>query len=71
MKYKVLNISKNYGNLKVLDNISIDFPENKTTCILGPSGCGKTTLLNIIGGILQEDSGEIIGFKDESISFVF
>jgi len=55
----------------VLDNISIDFPKDKTTCILGPSGCGKSTLLNIIAGILDPDSGDVVGFKDESISFVF
>ncbi len=68
--YQVKNINKNYNELKVLEDISIDFPKNKTTCILGPSGCGKTTLLNIIAGITNEDSGEIFGFK-EDISFVF
>lgn len=68
--YQVKNINKNYNELKVLEDISIDFPKNKTTCILGPSGCGKTTLLNIIAGITTEDSGEILGFQ-EDISFVF
>ncbi|MGN9163799.1 ABC transporter ATP-binding protein [Tissierellaceae bacterium HCP3S3_D8] len=67
---QVKNISKYYGDLKVLEDISITFPKNKTTCILGPSGCGKTTLLNIISGIAEMDSGQIIGFKDD-ISFVF
>ncbi len=71
MKYRVSNICKSYGDLKVLNNVTIDFPENKTTCILGPSGCGKSTLLNIIAGILDKDSGEIMGFGDETISFVF
>jgi len=71
VKYRVSNICKSYGDLKVLDNISIDFPENKTTCIMGPSGCGKSTLLNIIAGILDMDSGEVEGFNDETISFVF
>lgn len=68
--YQIKNITKYYNDLKVLEDISIDFHENKTTCILGPSGCGKTTLLNIISKIINEDSGEIIGF-DEDISFVF
>ncbi|CCQ93531.1 Nitrate ABC transporter [[Clostridium] ultunense Esp] len=71
MKYKVKNITKCYGDLKVLEGITIDFDPNRTTCILGPSGCGKTTLLNIIGGITEKDSGEIIGFQDEDMSFVF
>lgn len=68
--YQIKNITKYYNDLKVLEDISIDFHKNKTTCILGPSGCGKTTLLNIISKIINEDSGEIIGF-DEDISFVF
>jgi NitT/TauT family transport system ATP-binding protein len=68
--YEVKNIIKSYNDLKVLEDISIDFPKNKTTCILGHSGCGKTTLLNILSGITKQDSGEIIGFK-EDISFVF
>lgn len=68
--YQIKNITKYYNDLKVLEDISIDFHKNKTTCILGPSGCGKTTLLNIISKIINEDSGEIIGF-DQDISFVF
>ncbi len=71
MNYQVKNITKYYNELRVLEDISIDFGENKTTCILGPSGCGKTTLLNIISGILDKDSGEIMGFEGENISFVF
>lgn len=55
----------------VLDDLSIDFPEHKTTCILGPSGCGKTTLLNIIAGIIDSDRGVVIGFDNKDISFVF
>lgn len=71
MKYEVKNIVKEYGNLEVLDRVSIKFEENKITCILGPSGCGKTTLVNIIGGLLEKDSGDVIGFENEDISFVF
>ncbi|OLS01890.1 ABC transporter ATP-binding protein [Tissierella creatinophila] len=71
MKYGVKNINKSYKDLKILDNISIDFEEYKTTCILGESGVGKTTLLNIIAGITDKDTGDIIGFGDEVSSFVF
>lgn len=67
----VKNICKSFGDLKVLDNISIDFLENKVTCILGPSGCGKTTLLNILSSIIEPDSGIVQGFQDKSISYVF
>ncbi|MGJ0847662.1 NitT/TauT family transport system ATP-binding protein [Tissierella praeacuta DSM 18095] len=68
--YQIKDINKKFNELKVLEDITIDFPKNKTTCILGPSGCGKTTLLNIIAGIIKKDSGEIIGFNKD-ISFVF
>jgi NitT/TauT family transport system ATP-binding protein len=71
LKYGVKNLCKNYDSLKVLDNLNIEFKEGAVTCILGPSGCGKTTLLNILSGALGFDSGEIVGFKHESISYVF
>jgi len=71
LRFEVRNISKSYGNLLVLDDITIEFPENETTCILGPSGCGKTTLLNIIAGIIDKDRGEIVGFTENDMSFVF
>ncbi len=71
MKYQVKNIKKSYGNVNILEDISIDFDEYTTTCIIGESGVGKTTLLNIIAGITDKDSGEIVGFRDKDISFIF
>lgn len=71
MEYAVKNIYKSFGPLKVLDDISITFPKNKTTCILGPSGCGKTTLLKIMAGIIEKDAGEVLGIHKQDISFVF
>lgn len=71
MLYEVKDIVKNYGELEVLDEVSMKFEMNKITCILGPSGCGKTTLANIIGGLLEKDSGQVVGFQGEDISFVF
>ena len=53
------NISKNYGDVEALKNMSLDFPRGQLTSLLGPSGCGKTTLLKIIAGLLTPDSGEI------------
>ena len=58
------NIKKDYqsGNEKVkaLKGININFRENEFVSILGQSGCGKTTLLNIIGGLDQYTSGDLI-----------
>jgi NitT/TauT family transport system ATP-binding protein len=53
------NISKNYGEVEALKNLSLEFPRGQLTSLLGPSGCGKTTLLKIIAGLLQPDSGEV------------
>ncbi|WP_409228205.1 ABC transporter ATP-binding protein [Gudongella sp. SC589] len=69
--YRIENITKKFNDLLVLEDISIDFVQGGTTCILGPSGCGKTTLLNIISDIEKPDSGQVIGFKDSVLSFVF
>jgi NitT/TauT family transport system ATP-binding protein len=53
------NISKTYGEVEALRNLSLEFPRGQLTSLLGPSGCGKTTLLKIIAGLLAPDSGEI------------
>lgn len=58
------NIFKDYyvdkKPLKVLKDINLDFPKEQFVTILGPSGCGKTTLLNLIGGLDQYTSGDLI-----------
>ena len=58
------NVKKTYvtGDLKVeaLKGINLSFRANEFVAILGPSGCGKTTLLNIIGGLDQYTSGDLI-----------
>jgi NitT/TauT family transport system ATP-binding protein len=55
----VKNVSKNYGDVQALKNLSLDFPRGELTSLLGPSGCGKTTLLKIIAGLIQPTAGEI------------
>ncbi len=55
----VRNVSKNYGDVEALKNLSLEFPRGQLTSLLGPSGCGKTTLLKIIAGLLDPTSGEI------------
>lgn len=55
----VRNVSKNYGPVEALKNLSLEFPRGELTSLLGPSGCGKTTLLKIIAGLLKPTAGEI------------
>lgn len=56
----VKNISKSFGTLKVLDEVSIDVGKNELVALLGESGSGKSTLLRIIAGFEQADNGEVI-----------
>lgn len=42
-----------------IENLNLNIPDRKTTVILGPNGCGKTTLLRIIAGLEEQDSGEV------------
>lgn len=87
---KLKQISKDYqaGDAVVhaLKNVSIRFRRHEFVAVLGPSGCGKTTLLNIIGGLDQYTSGDLIisgrstrdfsardwdTYRNHSIGFVF
>jgi len=71
MRYGLDKIDKSFDSLRVLDKFSLEFPSSKVTAVLGPSGCGKTTLLNIISGLMPPDTGELIGFNNALVSYVF
>lgn len=57
---KLENIKKSYDDTTVLDGINLEIQDGEIVSILGPSGCGKTTLLNLILGITDIDSGKIL-----------
>lgn len=57
---QIQNLKKSYGGVEVLKDISLTIEDEEIISILGPSGCGKTTLLNLILGIVEPDSGKII-----------
>ena len=56
---KVNNLSKSFGNVKAIQEISFEATEGKVLSLLGPSGCGKTTTLRCIAGFENPDAGEI------------
>lgn len=53
------NISVSFHGESVLNHISLDIKDKEFVTLLGPSGCGKTTILRVIAGFLQPDSGEV------------
>ena len=56
----VSKISKSFGSFQALKEASFSVNEGELVCILGPSGCGKTTLLRVIAGLEEQNSGEIV-----------
>tara|TARA_B100000965_G_scaffold86260_1_gene69823 strand:+ start:2435 stop:3073 length:639 start_codon:yes stop_codon:yes gene_type:complete len=59
MILQVKNISKSFGKLKVLDNVSFEVSEGEYLALIGKNGAGKTTLLNLLLGLSYPDSGSI------------
>lgn len=57
---EIINVSKSYGDKKVLDDISISVPRQSIYGLLGHNGAGKTTLIRIINQITMPDSGQIL-----------
>ncbi len=72
---EIQNVTKSYGPLTVLHNVSLTIPEGEIMAIVGPSGAGKTTLLQIAGSLDRPDSGrvmfdgiDIFSLKDKKLS---
>jgi polar amino acid transport system ATP-binding protein len=67
---EIRHVSKRFGTVTVLDDITLDVPEGSATAIIGPSGSGKTTLIRCINHLLPIDSGrihidgELLGYRE-------
>lgn len=71
MSIEIKGLHKSFAEITLFNDFSITFPEGTITCILGPSGCGKTTLLNIIAKSVNFDGGNLVGFDNKVISYIF
>ena len=71
MSILVDKVTKTYGSVLVLERFSAEFKYGQTTALVGPSGQGKTTLLRIMLGLEQPDSGQITGLENQRASAVF
>jgi branched-chain amino acid transport system ATP-binding protein len=60
------NISKSFGGVRAVQNVSIEVPENSIFALIGPNGAGKSTLLNLLSGIYQPDAGQLY-FQEQNL----
>ncbi len=77
VKVEVKNLTKRFGDLLVLDDMSFNIRKGEFVCVVGPTGCGKSTFLNCLTRIHQPSSGDIYidgvpaDPRKHNISFVF
>lgn len=64
---RVQNISKRFGIITALHNVSVTFPAGKISALIGPNGSGKTTLIKIILGLVRPDTGDVF-VADERVN---
>lgn len=65
---KIQSLTFSYGNHKVLDEISIDFEQNKVYGLVGLNGAGKTTFFNVLSTNIKASSGNVL-FNDQAINY--
>lgn len=71
MLISIKDLKKRYHGSPVFEDLNILFEARQIACLLGPSGCGKTTLLNVISGLEEADAGQVEGFNQQAISYLF
>ncbi len=60
LKVQVKNLTKKFGDLLVLDDISFNIKKGEFVCVVGPTGCGKTTFLNLLTKLYEPTSGQLL-----------
>ncbi|ADL05934.1 ATP-binding cassette domain-containing protein [Lacrimispora saccharolytica] len=71
MELKVNHLSKSFGALHVLEQVTLSLRSGRIYCLMGPSGSGKTTFFRILLGLEQADSGSLAGMEGIRTSAVF
>ena len=56
---QVEDLSKSFGGVAAMQNVTLDFPAGSLTAIIGPNGAGKTTFFNLISGAVRPDRGRV------------
>lgn len=60
VKIEVMELTKKYGDLLVLDQVSFQIKKGEFVCVVGPTGCGKTTFLNVLSCLIDPTAGQIL-----------
>ena len=68
-RVRLNNLTKNFGDVVAVDDVTLDIADREFLTLLGPSGCGKTTLLNMIAGLESPTAGEV-WFDDRNVTAV-
>ncbi len=68
---RLSHVSVGYPDKKVLENLSLIFPDSGAVALMAPSGYGKTTLLRVLAGLKTIEAGELSGLENKKISFLF
>ena len=79
IKVKVSHMTKKFGDLLVLDDISFDVKKGEFLCVVGPTGCGKTTFLNCLTKLKAYEltggeiliNGEPVDLQKHNIAYIF
>lgn len=61
------NVSKSFGSLRAIDDVSFGVGEKSVTILIGPNGSGKTTLINVVGGYYKPETGHVI-YRGEDVT---
>lgn len=67
MKLEIRNLTKAFGGIKAIDDVSLTFPSGSLSAVIGPNGAGKSTFFNLISGAFPADSGEVL-LEGEDVS---
>jgi branched-chain amino acid transport system ATP-binding protein len=60
MKLEIRNLTKAFGGLRAIDDVSLAFPSGSLSAVIGPNGAGKSTFFNLISGAFRPDSGQVL-----------
>ena len=60
MKLEIRNLTKAFGGVRAIDDVSLAFPSGSLSAVIGPNGAGKSTFFNLISGAFPADSGEVL-----------